>query len=351
MPLTGSHRLRNILAGLAIMLLAACAATESREAARDPLPSWNATPTKEAIVSFVSEVTTEGGSGYVPPPERIATFDNDGTLWAEQPVYFEVLFALDRVHAMAPDHPQWRSQEPFASVLSNDPARIAKLSQSDLVKIIVVTHTGMTEAAFDGAAREWFATARHPTLKKPYPALVYQPQLELLRYLRANGFKTFIVSGGEVDFMRAFAPDAYGIPPEQISGTFIRYQFEEIDGKPVLNRLPELALNGDNVGKPFNIQLGIGRRPILAFGNSDGDLQMLQYTDAGDRPRLILLLHHDDAAREFAYDRQSHVGRLDKAWDEAVKRGWTVVSMKNDFATIFPATAANDAAAQGSGKP
>jgi phosphoserine phosphatase len=335
-------KLRGALAGLALWSLAACASGGPATAELDPLPSWNPTPVKYALVDFVQRVTTEGDARYLPPEERIATFDNDGTLWAEQPIYFEVLFALDRIRAMEADHPEWRTEEPYASVIANDPARLAQLSQPDLVKIIAVTHTGMTEETFDADAREWFATARHPTLHKPFPALVYQPQLELLRYLRANGFETFIVSGGEVDFMRAFAPDAYGIPPEQIMGTTLGYRFQEIDGQPVIDRLPEVMINGDNVGKPVNIHLHIGKKPVLAFGNSDGDLQMLQYADSGDSPRMMLLLHHDDAVREFAYDRQSHVGRLDKAWDEAKKRGWTVVSMKNDFATIFPATPAND---------
>ncbi|WP_205624884.1 HAD family hydrolase [Geminicoccus roseus] len=331
-----------MLAGLALWSLAACASGGTATTEVDPLPSWNPTPVKYALVDFVERVITEGDPRYLPPGERIATFDNDGTLWAEQPIYFEVLFALDRVRAMEADHPEWRTEEPYASVIANDPERLARLSQADLVKIIAVTHTGMTEQAFEADTKEWFATARHPTLQKPFPALVYQPQLELLDYLRAHGFETFIVSGGEVDFIRAFAPEAYGIPPEQIMGTTLGYRFQEVDGQPVIDRLPEVMINGDNVGKPVNIHLHIGKKPVLAFGNSDGDLQMLQYADSGDGPRMMLLLHHDDAEREFAYDRQSHVGRLDKAWDEAKKRGWTVVSMKNDFATIFPATPAND---------
>jgi len=333
---------RNAAIGLALLTLAACASTDPITAEVDPLPSWNPTPVKNALIDFVEGVSTEGDPRYLPPGERIATFDNDGTLWAEQPIYFEILFALDRVRAMEADHPEWRTEEPYASVIANDPARLAGLSQADLVKIIAVTHAGMTETAFDADAKEWFATARHPKFDKPFPALVYQPQLELLRYLRANGFETFIVSGGEVDFMRAFAPEAYGIPPEQIMGTTLGYRFQEVDGQPVIERLPEVMVNGDNVGKPVNIHLHIGKKPVLAFGNSDGDLQMLQYTDTGDGPRMMLLLHHDDAVREFAYDRQSHVGRLDKAWDEAKQRGWIVVSMKNDFATIFPAEPAND---------
>jgi hypothetical protein len=337
----GGSSWRRAGAALLLLSLAACASTTTSPPA-DPLPSWNQTATKSAILDFVEGVTTEGDPRYVPEAERIATFDNDGTLWAEQPLYFEILFAMDQVRAMAPEHPEWQGQEPYASAISGDPARIAMLPQPDLFKLITVTHTGMTEATFERTTRQWFATARHPALGVPYPALAYQPQLELLRHLRANGFKTFIVSGGEVDFMRAFAPAAYGIPPEQITGTSMRYEFHELDGQPVITRLPEIDINGDNVGKPVNIHLHIGRKPILAFGNSDGDLQMLQYTDQGDGPRMMLLLHHDDAAREFAYDRQSHIGRLDKAWDVARQRGWIVVSMKNDFGKIFVGEPAND---------
>ena len=326
---------RSAIALVALGSMAACASTGPTAPAADPLPSWNETAAKAAIVGFVHEVTDKGGPSYVPPEERIATFDNDGTLWVEQPLYAEVLFALDQVRAMAPAHPAWQTEEPYASVLSGDRARVAALDQDDLVGIIAVTHSGMTASAFDADAERWFATARHPTLHRSYPSLAYQPQLELLHYLHANGFETFIVSGGEADFMRAFAPEAYGIPPERIMGTTFRYAYRDVAGQPVLDRLPELALNGDGVGKPVNIQVHIGRKPILAFGNSDGDLQMLQYADSGDSQHLLLLLHHDDATREFAYDRQAQVGRLDKAWDMAKQRGWTVVSMKDDFKTIF----------------
>jgi hypothetical protein len=331
---------RRAVVGFVLLALAGCASANVQPP--DPLPSWNKTPAKHAIVGFVEEVTREGSPSYVPPEERIATFDNDGTLWAEQPIYFEILFAMDRIREMAPEHPEWRTTEPFASALSGDPARVAMLPQAQLFELILATHTGMIETAFEQTADQWFATAQHPSLKRPFQTLVYQPQLELLRYLRSKGFKTFIVSGGEIDFMRAFAPEAYGIPPEQIKGTSVQFSFAEVDGQPVLTRMPAIDINGDHTGKPINIHLGIGRKPILAFGNSDGDMEMLEYTDSGAGPRLMLLLHHDDAQREFAYDRQSRVGRLDKAWDLAKQRGWIVVSMKNDFAAIFPTEAAND---------
>ena len=337
---------RKAAAMLMLAALAACATPRPTTVVADPLPSWNRTETKAAIESFVAEVSDKDGPNFVPVEQRVATFDNDGTLWVEQPIYTEVAFSLDQVRAMAPDHPAWRTEEPYASVLSGDRKRLARLSQGDLVEIVAVTHAGMTEAAFEASAKDWFATARHPRFDRLYPALTYQPQLELLRYLRANGFKTFIVSGGEVDFMRAFAPEAYGIPPDQIVGTSVKYDFEEVRGKPVLHRLPALGSFDDEAGKPVNIHLHIGRKPILAFGNSDGDLQMLQYADDGAGPRLMLLLHHDDAAREFAYDRSSAVGKLDKAWDLAKGRGWTVVSMKDDFKTVF-ADEAKDEAPEG----
>jgi phosphoserine phosphatase len=327
---------RSMLLAMGLAALAACSLAEAPTAVPDGLPSWNDGPVKQRIVAFVEEVTDEGAPGYVPPAERIATFDNDGTLWAEQPIYVEIVFALDRVRAMATSHPEWRTEHPYRAVIENDRAAMAKFSEADLFKLIAVTHAGMTETVFDASAKAWFATAEHPRYRRPYTQLVYQPQLELLAYLRAHGFKTFIVSGGELDFMRAFAPAAYGIPPDQIAGTTLRYAFEETADVPAIRRLPEIDINGDNVGKPVNIQIHIGQRPILAFGNSDGDLEMLEYTDAGPGPRLMLILHHDDAVREYAYDRQSRIGHLDKAWDAAIERGWSVVSMKNDFRTVFP---------------
>lgn len=305
------------------------------------LPSWKDGPTKQAIIDFVQTVTTEGGAGYVPPAERIATFDNDGCLWCEQPVYFQLLFALDRVKAMADDHPEWQEQEPFKSVLANDYKAVVASGKEGLVKILMASHADMTATEFQSAVADWLKTAKHPSMNRPYTSLVYQPQLELLAYLRDNGFKTFIVSGGGIDFLRVFAEEAYGIPPEQVVGSSIQAKFEMRDGVPVIVKLPDVDLIDDKTGKPVGIHQNIGRRPIFACGNSDGDFQMLQFTtiarDASDTtPRLGVLIHHDDAGREFAYDRESHIGQLNKALDEADAHGWLVVSMKNDWATVFP---------------
>ncbi|MFM9106283.1 MAG: HAD family hydrolase [Chloroflexota bacterium] len=310
----------------------------SRRAAAQgvPLPSWNDGPAKQAILGFVASVTAEGGPGFVPAEDRVAVFDNDGTLWAEQPAYTQALFALDEVRRLAPAHPEWSGSEPWDSVLSGDPKRIAALSKDDLVTVFGVATTGMTVDEYAANVAAWVGAATHPVLKLPIAGTVYQPQLELLDYLEANGFATWIVSGGGVDFMRVFAEDAYGIPPERIIGSATAVEFRDIDGAPTLVKLPELGIYNDKEAKPVNIYQSIGKRPVLACGNSDGDRQMLEYTAAGDGSRLMILVHHDDAAREFAYDREGHVGRLDAAWDEAVARGWTVVSMKDDWATIFP---------------
>ncbi len=306
-------------------------------AAQGPLPSWNDGPAKQAIQSFVQAVTTEGTKDYVPPEERIAVFDNDGTLWAEQPLYFQLLFALDRVQALAPEHPEWKTQEPFASLLNGDTKAALAGGEPALLKVVGVTHAGMTTEEFSAVVRNWLKTARHPQLGRPYPELVYQPMLELLSFLRGAGFKTFIVSGGGVEFMRVFAEEVYGIPPEQVIGSRIKTRFEMRAGVPVLVRLPELDFLDDKEGKPVGIQAHIGRRPLAAFGNSDGDLQMLQWTAAGPGQRFCLLVHHTDAQREFAYDRMSHIGRLDKGLDEARTRGWTIVDMVKDWKQIFPA--------------
>jgi hypothetical protein len=303
----------------------------------DPLPSWNDGASKEAIVAFVEKVTTPGAPGFVPVPERIATFDNDGTLWAEQPSYFQGLFALDRVKALAPQHPEWKTQEPFASLLRGDLKKALAGGDRALLELVMATHAGMTTEEFEKVVRDWIATARHPVTKRPYTEMVYQPMLELLAYLRASGFKTFIVSGGGVEFMRPWAEQVYGIPREQIIGSSIKTKFELRDGAPVLVRLPEVQFVDDKAGKPVGINAHIGRRPVAAFGNSDGDLQMLQWTAAGSGPRFCLYLHHDDAAREWAYDRESSVGKLDQGLDEAKARGWTVVSMKGDWKVVFPA--------------
>jgi phosphoglycolate phosphatase-like HAD superfamily hydrolase len=303
----------------------------------DPLPSWRDGPTKQRILAFVAAVTTEGSPTYVPPAERIATFDNDGTLWAEQPLYFQGFFAIDQARALAAKNAELAEREPFRALLANDREAIASFGEQEIGELLAATHAGMTPEAFLQGARAWLDSARHPRFGRLFKACVYQPQLELLAYLRANGFKTFIVSGGGVDFIRAFAEDVYGIPPEQVVGSSGKTRFELQDGRAVLVKLPELGSVDDKEGKPININLHIGRRPILAFGNSDGDLQMLQYTASGTGPRLMLLVHHDDAEREYAYDRDSHVGRLDQALDTARAQGWQVVSMKEDWQTVFPA--------------
>ena len=295
----------------------------------DPLPSWNDTAPKKAILAFVA------GAGAIPPAERIAVFDNDGTLWAEQPVYFQLAFALDRIKALAPQHPEWKTTEPFKSILAGDMKAVMASGEKGLGKIIATTHAGMTTDEFAAIVQDWVATARHPRFGKPYTECVYAPMLELMTYLRANGFKTFIVSGGGVEFMRVFAEKVYGIPPEQVIGSSAVAKFELRGGTPVLVKQPQVEFVDDKEGKPVGIQKHIGRRPIAAFGNSDGDLQMLQFTAASAGKRLMLLVHHDDAEREFAYDRQSHIGKLDKAWDEAKAKGWTVVSMKSDWKKIF----------------
>jgi phosphoglycolate phosphatase-like HAD superfamily hydrolase len=304
--------------------------------AADALPSWNEGATKAAIVEFVAKVTKKGGQEYVPPAQRIATFDNDGTLWAEQPLYFQFLFALDRVKALAPQHPEWKDKEPYASLLKGDVKSALAGGEHALLEIVHASHAGMTTEEFERIVAGWLRSARHPKFKRPFTDLVYQPMLELLRYLRANGFKTYIVSGGGVEFMRVFAERAYGIPPEQVIGSSGKQKFELRDGRPVLVKLPELDFLDDKDGKPIAIQKTIGRRPLAAFGNSDGDLQMLQWTCAGPGARLCLYVHHTDGEREWAYDRASHVGRLDKGLDEARTKGWTVADMKSDWNRIFP---------------
>ena len=278
----------------------------------------------------------EGSSDFVPPAERIATFDNDGTLWTEQPLYFQLLFALDRVKALAPQHPEWKDKEPFASLLKDDLKGALAGGEKALMEIVTVTHSGLTTEEFEKIVKDWIATAKHPITKRPLTEMVYQPMLELLAYLRASGFKTFIVSGGGIEFMRVFAEKVYGITPEQVIGSSGKLKFEMRNGKPALVKLPAIDFIDDKEGKRVGIQQHIGRRPIAAFGNSDGDLQMLQWTAAGPGSRFCLYVHHTDAEREWAYDRKSHIGQLDKGLDEAAAKGWTVVSMKDDWKTIFP---------------
>jgi hypothetical protein len=301
-----------------------------------PLPSWNDTAAKKAIMTFVEKVTKEGSSDFVSPAERIATFDNDGTLWCEQPMYFQLFFALDRVKTLAPQHPEWKTKEPFASLLKGDVKGALAGGDHAILEIIVATHAGMTTAEFEKIVADWIATAKHPKFKRPYTECIYQPMVELLAYLRANGFKTFIVSGGGIEFMRPWTEKVYGIPPEQVVGSSIKTKYEMRDGKPVLMRLPEMNFIDDKAGKPVGINSHIGRRPIAAFGNSDGDQQMLEWTQAGGGARLMMLVHHDDAAREFAYGADSKIGTFsDALMAEAKKDGWTVISMKDDWKKIF----------------
>lgn len=309
----------------------------SAAASADPLASWNDGATKRSIVSFVTAAADPHGKAYIQQADRIAVFDNDGTLWSEQPIYFQFLFALDRVRAMAPQHPEWKDEQPFKAVLERDYKALAASGEKGLIELLMATHTGMTTDAFAVTVTNWLATARHPKCNCPYTSLVYQPMLELLTYLRANGFKTYIVSGGTAEFMRAFAQTVYGVPPEQVIGTtFVtRYQID-VGGKPELVREPKIDFIDDGPGKPAGINKFIGRRPVFAFGNSDGDQQMLEWTGAGPGPRFEGLVHHTDATREYAYDRNSKIGRLDKALDEATAKGWTVVDMAHDWNTIYP---------------
>jgi phosphoserine phosphatase len=302
----------------------------------DPLPSWRNGKSKQSIIEFVAKVTKKESPDFVPPAERIATFDNDGTLWSEQPMYFQLFFAIDRVKTLAPGHPEWKRMEPFASLLKGDLEGALSDGEHAMIEIVMASHAGMTTEAFENIVKAWIYTAKHPTTKRLYTEMVYQPMLEVLAYLRKNGFKTFIVSGGGIEFMRPWTEKVYGIPPEQVVGSSIKTKFEIRDGKPVLVRLPNLNFINDKDGKPVGIHQQIGRRPIAAFGNSDGDLQMLQWTAAEDGARLMIYIHHTDAEREWAYDRKSQIGRLDKGMDEARAKGWTVVDMKKDWKVIYP---------------
>lgn len=304
--------------------------------AAEPLPSWKDGPSRQAIVGFVTSVTQQGGKDFIAPAERIAVFDNDGTLWSEQPLYFEVLFALDEVRRMAPQHPEWKEKQPFKAVLENDRKALAAAGEKGLMQIVGATHTGLTTEQFHANAQRWLAKSVHPRSHKPYTEMVFRPMLELLGYLRDNAFKTYIVSGGEVAFMRAFAEEVYGIPPEQVIGTTFASQFQNKDGTFSILRQARLAHNDDGPGKPESIESIIGRRPVFAFGNSDGDLQMLQWTMAGKGLRLAGLVHHTDGQREWAYDRKSNIGRLDKALDQATSNKWVVVDMAEEWTRVYP---------------
>jgi hypothetical protein len=308
----------------------------------DPLPSWNDGPSKQSILSFVTAVTLEGSPDFVPPPERVATFDNDGTLWCEQPMYVQLAFALDRVKALANQHPAWKDKQPFKAALENDMAALAAGGEKSMVELVMATHAGMNTADFQKISIDWLKTARHPKFQRPYTELVYQPMLELLAYLRTKGFKTFIVSGGGIEFMRPWTEQIYGIPPEQVVGSSIKTEFKIADGRVELLRLPAINFIDDGAGKPVGINEHIGRRPIAAFGNSDGDLQMLQWATMSGGRRLGLIVHHTDAAREYAYDRHSHFGRLDKALAAAEQHNWALVSMKDDWKEIFPSSASSE---------
>ncbi len=325
---------RSFVAGLAAASLLPAVPSFAQA---DPLPSWNDGPVKQAILDFVPRATAVGGSDFVPVPERIATFDNDGTLWTEQPYYFHVIFALDRAKAMVAQHPEWRTVEPFRSVLADDRTALASMGEKGVLEIMAATHGGLTTEEFRQAVLDWLATARHPRFKRPYTDLVYQPMLELMAFLRANQFKTFIVSGSGIEFMRPWTERIYGIPPEQVVGSsgVTRYVMQTPD-KPVLMNEAKVEFIDNGPGKAEGINRFIGRRPVFAFGNSDGDQQMLEWTAAGTGARFMGLVHHTDAVREYAYDRNSPIGHLDKAWDEAIRRKWIVVDMKNDWKVIYP---------------
>lgn len=300
------------------------------------LPSWADTAARQRIINFVTAVTAEGKPGFLAPEDRVAVFDNDGTLWSEQPYYFQLAFALDRIRALAPDNPEWATTQPFQAVLENDLKALVGSGMEGLVKLVGATHAGMTTDEFAAIVAAWIDSARHPTTGKPYTAMVFQPMLDLLSYLRDSGFKTYIVSGGGVEFMRVFAEDVYGIPPHQVIGSSAVTKFEMRDTGPVLMRLPQINFIDDNAGKPVGINSVIGRRPVIAFGNSDGDLQMLQWTAAGSGPRLMGLIHHTDAGREWAYDHDSAFGRLDEALTEAQANDWLVVDMEADWLSVYP---------------
>jgi len=301
----------------------------------ESLASWHEGPAKQSIIDFVKAVTTEGSPDFVPEPQRIATFDNDGCLWSEQPAYFQLFFAIDRIKALAPQHPEWKNTQPFKAAIEGDMKTLAASGEKGILELILASHAGMSTEEFTRIVRDWLDTARHPRFDRPFDEMTYQPMVEVLEYLRANGFKTFIVSGGGISMIRAFSEEAYGIPPEQVVGSSVKTKFEMRDGEPVVVRLPEMNFIDDKEGKPIGISQHIGRRPIAAFGNSDGDLQMLQWTTAGQGRRFALLVHHTDAEREWAYDRDSHIGKLDEALDVAGEQGWTVVDMAKDWKTVY----------------
>ena len=319
--------MKNLIIYLSVLTAGLCTVF-----AADPLPSWQEGETKTRLLDFISSSQVEGGEGYIAPGDRIATFDNDGNLWSEQPMYFQLLFILDRVGASASEHPEWNETQPFKAVLEKDMDTLKTFGEKELLELMAATHAGMTEKEFSDIVSEWMKTAKHPTTGKLYTDMTYQPMKELLQALRDAGFKTYIVSGGGISFMRPWVEAVYGIPPEQVVGSRIKVEYEE-GGK--IRRLPEIDLIDDKAGKPVGIHQVIGKRPVLASGNSDGDFQMLEYATTGEGPRIGLILHHTDEEREWAYDRESHIGKLDRGLDEAAARGWIVIDMKNDWKTIY----------------
>jgi phosphoserine phosphatase len=335
-PAMGDRNMSRRLKASLFILLIVSSAAGSAVAQNDPLPSWNDGAPKKAIMDFVGRVTKDGGADFVPVEERIATFDNDGTLWNEQPMYVELAFTLQEVAKMAPNHPEWQTAQPFAAVLHHDMKAMAASGDEGMMKLFLATHSGMTEEQFEQTVSEWLAASQHPKFKRPYTECVYQPMLELLAYLRANGFKTYIVSGGEQGFMRPLTEKLYGVPPEQVIGTQFKSQYVMKTDAPVIERMAGVLSIDDGPGKPENIQRFIGRKPIAAFGNSDGDIQMLEWTGSNAKPNLELLVHHTDAGREYAYDRQSSMGKLDKGLTEAAEKHWVVVDMKADWKVVFP---------------
>ncbi len=321
---------------IVLFFLVSCTDSIDIQDKADPLSSWNEGATKSAIMTFVKDVTDPSSSNFVEIADRIATFDNDGNLWSEQPVYFQLLFAIQRVKDLSHEHPEWQTRQPFKAVLEDDMDELLAQGTHGLLELVMATHAGITTDEFEHAVKEWLAVARHPRFDKPYHKLVYQPMLELLDYLRENDFKVFIVSGGGIEFMRVWVEEAYGVPMDQVIGSSIKTEFDYNEGNPVIRRLPEIDFIDDEGGKPVGIHRFIGRRPVFASGNSDGDLQMLQYTTAGSGQTFALYLHHTDSIREYAYDRNSSVGRLDKGLDEAKANGWTVINMKEDWKVIYP---------------
>jgi phosphoserine phosphatase len=328
------NRVQTLLKAGGVIALLWCAAALAQDT-RDWLPSWQAGANRNALIEFIESTSTPGEPGYIKPAERIAVFDNDGTLWAEQPLYFQLVYAIDRVKELAPEHPEWREQMPFKAVLEDDMHAVFAAGEHALLDLVLATHADITTEEFAQSVSAWLKTARHPETGRPYTEMVYQPMLELLLYLRANGYKTFIVSGGGIEFMRVFAERVYGVPPQQVIGSSVSTRYELRDGKPVLVRESRINFIDDKDGKPVGINQHIGRRPVIAFGNSDGDFQMLEWTTAGDGPRLAAYVHHDDPKREWAYDRKSSIGKLDRGLDEAARRSWLVVSMAEDWKTIF----------------